>query len=315
MRIKSSPRTAAPERLADLERLSRFLAVAEHGSFSKAALALGSTQSALSLQIAALEKDCAARLFVRTGRGVVLTELGKRLALGARELLRNAQTLTEAVHAVAGVPVGDVSLGVLPSLADSLVPQLLRELLRDYPLIRLRIFEGSNGQIDEWLTEGKLDVAVLYRYDQKLAGSEESLGLIDSWLVGRASDALVKNKTLAFKSLHNLPLILPSMPNGLRAILQQHAQSQGISLQVIVEVDSIPTQKRLVADGFGYGVLAKHAVAGELADGSLRAAKLMQPPLSRVVTLASSPRHAPSLAGQTLIRLIRQIVKNHMKAV
>ncbi len=315
MREKLTIRAAAPERLADLERLSRFLAVAEHGSFSKAALALGSTQSALSLQVAALEKDCAARLFVRTGRGVVLNDFGKRLALGARELLRNAQTLTEQVHAVAGVPVGQVNLGVLPSLADSLVPQLLRELLSDFPLIRLRIFEGSNGQIDEWLHDGKLDVAVLYRYDNKLSGSEECLALIDSWLVGRASDSLTKSKNLAFKTLHNLPLILPSMPNGLRAILQQHAQTQGVALNVIVEVDSIPTQKRLVAEGFGYGVLAKHALASELAQGTLRAAKLTQPPLTRVVTLASSQRSAPTLAEQSVSRLIRHIVKTQMKTV
>jgi LysR family transcriptional regulator, nitrogen assimilation regulatory protein len=305
----------APERLAELERLRRFLAVAEHGSFSKAALALGSTQSALSLQVAALEKDCAARLFVRTGRGVVLTELGSRLALGARDLLRNAQALAQEVHAVAGVPVGDVCLGILPSLADSVIPQLLRELLRDFPLIRLRILEGSNGQIDEWLGEGKVDVGVVYRYGNKLLGSEESLGMIDSWLVGQASDELTRRPTVAFKRLHNLPLILPSMPNGLRAILQQHAQEQGVSLNIIVEVDSIPTQKRLVAEGFGYGVLAKHAIANELADKSLCAAKLVQPPLTRVVTLSSSDRYAPTLAGKTVLELIRRFVKEKMSSV
>jgi LysR family transcriptional regulator, nitrogen assimilation regulatory protein len=70
--------------VAELGRLKRFLAVADSGNLTKAAVTLATTQSALSLQMAALERECGDRLLHRTGRGVALTELGSRLALRAR---------------------------------------------------------------------------------------------------------------------------------------------------------------------------------------------------------------------------------------
>jgi LysR family transcriptional regulator, nitrogen assimilation regulatory protein len=295
--------------MTDLPRLKRFLAVAELKSLTKAAVALGTTQSALSLQMAALERDCGGRLFDRTGRGVALTELGVRLAERAGELLRSAALLSQEIRAAAGVPVGEVTVGLLPSLAHSLAAPLLGAVLAEFPQIKLRILEGSNGQLDEWLSSGRLDVAVLYRYAPSKATNEETLGLIDSWLVGRGGDALTRPDTVAFAKLHEQPLILPSMPNGLRATLNQLAMRKRIELKVLVEVDSIPTQKDLVANGFGYAILGQQAITNELRDGTLQAARLVQPGMARAVTLATSNRHPPTLAGKSVTVLLRSLTQ------
>jgi DNA-binding transcriptional LysR family regulator len=296
--------------MTDLPRLKRFLTVAELKSLTKAAVALGTTQSALSLQMAALERDCGGRLFDRTGRGVALTELGARLAERAGDLLRSAELLSQEIRAAAGVPVGEVTVGLLPSLASSLAAPLLGAVLAEFPQIKLRILEGSNGQLDEWLSSGRLDVAVLYRYAPSKAAGEETLGLIDSWLVGCTGDPLTKPDTVAFAKLHEQPLILPSMPNGLRATLNQLAMRKRIELKVLVEVDSIPTQKDLVASGFGYAILGQHAIANELRVGTLQAARLVQPGMARAVTLATSNRHPPTLASQSVTMLLRTLTKN-----
>jgi DNA-binding transcriptional LysR family regulator len=300
--------SSEPASLADLFRLKRFLVVAEMGSLTKAAVVLDTTQSALSLQMAALERDCGQRLFDRTGRGVALTELGNRLAPRARDLLRSAELLTQEIRAAAGVPVGEVVVGLLPSIASALVSVLLREVLRDLPNVRLRILEGSNGQIDEWLSAGRLDVAVLYRYGKALAPHEESLCTIDSWLVGPKGDAVTRSGTVPFKKLHQLPLVLPGMPNGLRAAMNQQAQRLRVELKVAVEVDSIPTQKDLAQGGFGYAVLGRHAVTAELAAGSLQAARIVQPGIARAVTLATSSQNPETLASKAVTATIRRLV-------
>jgi LysR family transcriptional regulator, nitrogen assimilation regulatory protein len=314
--IKSSSKftNAVATSITDLPRLKRFLVVAEMGSLTKAATAQGTTQSALSLQISALERDCGGRLFDRTGRGVVLTELGTRLVPRASELLRSAELLAQEIRGVAGVPVGEVTVGLLPSLANHLAPLLLGEVLAKFSQIKLRILEGSNGQLDEWLTSGRLDVAVLYRYAYSKASNEESLGQIDSWLVGRKGDVLTQQATVAFAKLHAQALILPSMPNGLRATLNQLALRKRIELNVLVEVDSIPTQKDLVANGFGYAILGQHAILHELKTGTLQAARLVQPGIERAVTLATTNVRSQNLASKAVTSLLKRLVTKMMKA-
>lgn len=295
--------------MTDFTLLKRFLAVVEFKSLTKAAIAHGTTQSALSLQIAALERDCGGRLFNRTGRGMALTELGARFAPRAKTLLDSAERLTQEIRNSANVPVGEVTVGLLPSLAGRIAPLLLGAVLANFRQIRLRILEGSNGQLDEWLASGRLDAAVLYRYAPSKASNEETLGHIDSWLVGCMGDPLTKPDTVSFAQLHAQPLILPSMPNGLRATLNQLAMRKRIELKVLVEVDSIPTQKQLVASGFGYAILGLHAITEELANGELQAARLIQPGIGRTVTLASNSQQPQTLAGKSVAALLRDLTK------
>ncbi|HVZ44003.1 MAG TPA: LysR substrate-binding domain-containing protein [Ramlibacter sp.] len=298
--------------LVDLPRLRRFLMVAEMGSLTRAAVMLDSTQSALSLQMGALERECGGRLFHRTGRGVTLTELGERLLPRARSLVRDADQLQQDMRSAAGIPHGDVVLGILPSTALTLVPHLLRKIAKHYPNIRLRVLEGSNGQIDEWLAQGRLDIALLYRYGRSKAPNEEALTEMDSWLVGKRGDALTRNPTVPFIRLDRLPLVLPNLPNGLRVTLDQQARRKNITLAIAVEVDSIPIQKELAIQGFGYGVLALHAVQRELEAGALQASRIVSPGIDRYVTLASTTRHPGTLAGRVVIKLLREAMSQNV---
>jgi DNA-binding transcriptional LysR family regulator len=248
------------ESMLDMERLQRFLLVAEMGSLTRAAAAQGTTQSALSLQIAGLERACGGRLFYRTGRGVVLTELGGRLQSRAQALLRDAQTLYAEIRSNAVIPHGEVSVGLLPSTTQTMVPVLLRQVSEQFPNIFLRIHEGSNGQLDEWLVSGRVDLAVISRYGPSALSKDEALITIDSWLVGQRNDELTRSCSVKLAQLDGLPLILPSRPNGLRTVLDQLSRDKGIRFSIPIEVDSIPTQKALVTEGFGYTILGEHAV-------------------------------------------------------
>lgn len=94
-----------------------FIEAVEFGSLSKVASARGSSQPHISRQIADLETECGGRLFQRTGRGVILTELGKRIEPRVRAWLANTEQLSNDIQATAGVPIGTVRVGILPSMA------------------------------------------------------------------------------------------------------------------------------------------------------------------------------------------------------
>src|SRR5690606_30444415 len=121
------------------------------------------TQPQVSRQIAQLESEWGDRLFERTGRGVVLSNFGKRIEPEVRLLLAQARQLEAAVENVSGVPSGTVDLGVVPSLSRRLLPRLLAYLREKAPGVRLRFTEDFTGTLEERLAAGHLDMAVMNR--------------------------------------------------------------------------------------------------------------------------------------------------------
>src|SRR5262245_44015901 len=156
---------ALPGREAAMEYAAwkLFIDAAELGSLSKVALAYGTSQPHISRQISDLERDCGGRLFQRTGRGVVLTELGQRIAPKVRAWLASSDQLVNDVRSSAGTPIGKVRIGSLPSTAHPLVSTLYRRLKERYPLIQLAVREGQGAQLETWLEDGSVDLAILYR--------------------------------------------------------------------------------------------------------------------------------------------------------
>lgn len=118
---------------ADLHKWRAFVAIGELGSLTRAALFLDSNQSLLSRQLNALERECGARLFNRTGRGVELSEVGERLFPRVKALLADAEQLEQEIRGQAREPVGRVTLGFLPSIAQPLVGKRFTEIRSRHP--------------------------------------------------------------------------------------------------------------------------------------------------------------------------------------
>src|SRR4051795_11793939 len=106
-------------------------------------MAYGTSQPHISRQISELERECGGRLFQRTGRGVVLTELGQRIAPKVRAWMASTEQLADEVRASAGTPIGKVRIGSLPSTAHPLLSTLHKRLKQQYPLIQLAVREGQ----------------------------------------------------------------------------------------------------------------------------------------------------------------------------
>lgn len=293
---------------ADLHKWRAFVAIGELGSLTRAALFLDSNQSLLSRQINALERECGARLFTRTGRGVELSETGQRILPQVRALLEDAERLELDIRGDAREPGGRVTLGSLPSLGPSVVGRLFAAVRVQLPGVQLKILEGSSGQVEEWLADARVDIAILYRYGPTLPEHEQALAVVDSYLIGAPGDTLTAAAELRFAALHELPFILPSAPNGLRTALDAAARQAHITLAPVLEADSLPLQKSLVTDERLYTVLPLHAVWHEVADGKLQAARVVDPPLQRTVSMALAKSKGPARAVTAVAALIVRIV-------
>lgn len=282
-----------------------FLEVAELGSFTKVAAQRQTVQSHVSRQIGQLEKACGGALFRRTGRGVALTELGLRVQSRVRTWMRDTDQLMVDIRADAGVPMGEVRLGILPSAAHPLITQLHHRLQKDYPLIRLNIREGQGGELDMLLDTASVDMAILFRYRKPSGADETLLTTAGTYLVSRPGDRLTRDGSVEFARLEGLSLVLPRRPAHWRAVLDETARSKGFALKAVVEADSLRVQKELAAHTEGlYAVLGALAITDELGAGRLAAARIVGPELRRYVTLALPRQGHLTSAARVVARLI-----------
>jgi LysR family transcriptional regulator, nitrogen assimilation regulatory protein len=189
--------------------LKLFVTVAETGGLSRAAVALDAVQSSISRQISTLEREFGAQLFHRTGRGVSPTLMGERILPRARALLQSADVLLYKVKSDAHRLMGDVRLGLLPSIARLLIHSLYDKLRSLHPGIKIRVYEGSGGQIEGWLSDGAIDLAIRYRDGRELIKKSELLARTSGYLVGPSGDPLTNRHSIKFVRLDGIPLVLP----------------------------------------------------------------------------------------------------------
>lgn len=288
-----------------------FIDTAELGSLSKAAAAWNTSQPHVSRQIKELENECGGRLFQRTGRGVVLTELGKRIAPQVRTWLERTEQLKNDIRTTAGTPIGKVRLGILPSTAHPWMGRLFTQLRQQYPLIQLEVREGQGAQLETWLEDGRVDLAVLFRLNP--TPSNGDIYLLDTltYLLGPKDDALTANAEVPFSAIDNLPLILFCRPSSWRDRLDQLAARYDMALNVALEADSLALQTQAVADGGGYALLGPYASAAAKRDYGIQVAKLIEPEIHRYIALAMSPHGELTLACKTVKLMIQEIAKEH----
>jgi DNA-binding transcriptional LysR family regulator len=283
-----------------------FIDAAELGSLSKVAVAHGTSQP----HISELEHACGGRLFQRTGRGVVLTELGQRIAPKVRAWLAGTEQLANDVRTSAGTPIGKVRIGSLPSTAHPLVSTLYKQLKERYPLIQLVVREGQGAQLETWLEDGSVDLALLYRTSPSPKDGDTYLVETATYLVSAAGDRLTSRPRVPFSALHKLPLVLFCRPSGWRNHIEQLSLEHGVSLNVALEADSLSLQTHIVAEGGIYALLGPYAIAAASKDCPLQSSKLVDPVVPRHIALAMSRHGQMTLASRTVMQVAREIANS-----
>lgn len=272
-----------------------FVKVAELGSLSRAATATDVPQSMISRHLATLERECGARLFRRTGRGVVLTEFGEQIFPRIHAMIGEAQLLADDIRTSGGVPSGEVRVGLLPSTVPLVAHKLFDTVRQRFPRIRLHLTEGSSALLQELLQEGRIDMALLSREEDQVLRDEPVLQRHSMRVVGLVTDPLLQQPSVRFRDLENLPLVLPSPPHPLRARLEQLAREMQLSLNMAIDADSMRLQHTIAAAGGGYAITGGLLGTSDL-NARLKAVPIVEPSLMRTIVLGTTVRRPHTLA-------------------
>ncbi|MGA7999517.1 MAG: LysR substrate-binding domain-containing protein [Bradyrhizobium sp.] len=296
----------------NLKQLEYFVQVAELGSFSKAAVVLDIAQPALSRQVRSLETELHQQLFLRNGRGVTLTDAGKRLFDHSVAVLQLMAHAREDLGASRDEPIGRVTIGLPPSMGRQLTLPLIDRFKKELPAARLAIVEGLSTHIVEWVTTGRIDIGLVYNPEAQ-PGLEitpllqEQLGLVSHAAKGkRKRPALLP---LPMKELSRYPLIVPERVHAMRRLLDTQAALAGIKLDIAWEVSSVPSIIDLVCAGYGYAVLTASGVAASARSGELVTRRLTDPTPVSVLCLAISAHRRPTPLTQHTMRLLTALVR------
>lgn len=151
-----------------LKQLEYFLAIAETGHISTAAQELGLSQPPISMQLHLLEEELGLELFCRDKRNLVITPAGKLLQKKAEQILQLTEAAGEEVQSLGKRMRGTVNIGVITSACVRVIPAKASELLREHPDVNFQLWEGTSGQIMDWLNNGTCDIGLIrepYNHD------------------------------------------------------------------------------------------------------------------------------------------------------
>ena len=285
--------------------LECFVRIVESGSFSKAAMQLGCDHSTLSRTIARLEADSCVRLLHRSGRGVSPTEAGKALYKLSLDVVCRIEDARNAVRIFQDRGPRSLVLAAQPTIAHLAMVPLSQRFREQFPETKLKIIEGLGARVQSLLASGEVDIALFYLPRR---ASEISVDVLLNERISLVSPAshTYCGGTFPVAGLADVPLILPSTHYGLRTLAEDLAQEVGVSLTIVAECDgSNGLIKRLVQAGLGSTILPLAAVADEVAQGKLRAARLVKPDVVRQIGIAASNNRAPLVSQWAMMRIVQ----------
>lgn len=228
----------------EIRHLRYFLAVAEAGSFSRAADRLGISQPSVSQQMRDLEIGLRVSLFQRRGKRILLTSSGLVFQEHARAILRQIENFLQEVSSETGQMRGNLHLGVIPVLNVPLVPHLLGLFAKKHPGISLTVEEISSTEIETALEEGRMDVGLgfLTRHSPNLR--YERLCTDEFALIVPANHAWAKRRGVEFSELHQQRLLQLPDTFVMRRMTDEICRQHQVRPRTVAEINAIETLLR-----------------------------------------------------------------------
>lgn len=281
-------------------------AVAEHGSFSQAALALGYSQSAVSQQMTVLERIVGAALFDRLGgrRAVALTAHGELLARHAEVLLARVQAAQADFRALDAGPQGPLTVGLYQSVGARLLPHLIAEFAALQPGVELRLREASND-VEAWrlVTTAAADLTFsMLPLDEEVLEAAEVLADPYVLVVPPDSD-LAGDRALTARRIAAHPLVgFGSCRN--ESNIEAQLRQAGCEPNIVFRSDDNTTIQALVASGYGIALLPRLAV--DLSDPAVLVIDVGHLFRPRLLGICWHRDRQPSPAARDFVELARR---------
>jgi LysR family nitrogen assimilation transcriptional regulator len=290
-------------KLAQLKYVS---AIAQEGSLSNAARALGMAQPALSQQVKALEVELDTQLFFRTPRGTELTSSGRILVEHARTILDQIDMAHHDIQMNGQQIGGETSLMIAHAIAGYILPTLLSKLHDLHPQIKLRVTPASSVDVQTALENSRIDIGVLPDREGLTKVNAKPVLSQPLFFVRSAAGSARKSgdKNLSFADAVDYPLVVTRRNQPFREQLERLAKEHSVELDARYESNSVLMMTSYVESGLACSILPWSAIAEKVALGRMKAQKIVEPTIQQSYIVAwpkSRPLNRPSAAVRDIL--------------
>jgi DNA-binding transcriptional LysR family regulator len=293
----------------EIVQLETFLAVATSGGFHRAAAALHVSQPAVSARIHALEDSLGTRLFERGPGNFSLSLAGKILRSHAEQLLRQVAVARQAVHELRPTSGGALPIAASLSICTYLLPEVLKKYQTDHPDVVVSVRSGNSAQVLKMVLEGEVDFGVarsLHHPEVETVTLREDPLL----LVGHARHPAVARRKVTLEQLESLPLIAYDRGSSDWTLMNGLFRRVGLLPNIVLEVETIETCKRMVLRKLGVAFLPLIAVHEELRNRKLVALEITDAEtLRRSLDVIVPRRHPLSHSARQLLERLREAAR------
>jgi LysR family transcriptional regulator, hydrogen peroxide-inducible genes activator len=285
----------------EIHQLRYFTAVADEGSFSRAAAREHVAQPSLSQQIQKLEAELGEKLFDRLPKSVVLTEAGSCLREFARRILINIADARRCVDDLKRDVTGRLVVGAIPTISPYILPDLIAKFQQRYPKVAVEILEDTTESLALRLEDGTLDAAIMSNCDESLTLQRHSLGKEALLLLLPEGHQLAKKKTIRWSDLKLQKFLLLQEMHCLSTQVHELLATHQLQPEPAVRGAQLATITQMVAADMGVTLVPKMMIESELASGCV--ALPFAPPVPvRELNLLRNPLRLESKAAAAFRR-------------
>ena len=291
----------------DFELYRIFYTVANHGNITKAALELNISQPAISKSIKNLEEQLGGTLFIRTKRGVILTNEGKEFYNYIKKAIEYITSAENKFTDLINLETGCIRIGISTTLTKEFLLPYLEKFHKLYPNIDIMISTDISSKLLTKLRNGLIDIVILNLNNKK---DDDDIEIIKC---KKINDCFIINKdylnlnelNLSIKDLNNYPLILQAKESNTRKFIDNLAKKNNIILKPNMELASYTLVVAFTKIGFGIGYATKEFIKKELENKELFELKIKETIPPRYIGIALCKNNLPNFSTKKLIEIIK----------
>jgi LysR family hydrogen peroxide-inducible transcriptional activator len=289
----------------ELHQLAYVVALAEEGSFTRAAERLLIAQPSLSQQIQKLEREIGQPLFDRLPRGVTATEAGQKLLDHARRILAEVEDAKRQARELRDTVSGSLAVGAIPTIAPYLLPDVMKRFAVQYPEVRLELVEDVTSRLLEQLDQGRLDLAIMSDADPGRSLILEEIGREPLLLLLPEGHRLAKRKAIAWADIHEERFLILHDMHCLTGQVMLFCRPQGLKPTIAARGAQLVTIAEMISAGLGVSVAPTMMKIRDAGAGRVYRPFASDPP-SRAICVAWSVFRYRTNAARAFVKMVKE---------
>jgi LysR family hydrogen peroxide-inducible transcriptional activator len=291
----------------EMHQLEYLIAIAEEGSFTRAAERLLIAQPSLSQQIKKLEREVGRPLFDRLPRGVVLTEAGHHLLEHARRAMKEIGDGKRRAAEVGAEVTGPLAVGAIPTIAPFLLPAAVKTFLRHWPGVAFTLIEDVTAKLLQGLERGELDLAIMSSADEPRGIHVEKVGSEALFLMVARNHRLARQRKVVWADVEEERFLVLQDMHCLTGQILQMCDSQSVKARIAARGAQLSTIAGLVSAGLGVSMVPEMFRRADSASDRVYLPFAQSPP-ARDLCIAWSLHRYRTNAARALAETVRSLI-------